>query len=111
VRAHQDLQAEPHIRDAASHRPLHVHQLYGQQAVLGRHIARIGHAAGSGPDRGDAAGIGGIAQRAADIVAKADRAHAARERRGLAAARAAGGTARMPGIFGQAVQRTDSVNA
>ncbi len=110
MRTHQYAQAEPHIGYAAGHRALHVHQLHGQQMVFGRHITRIGYAPRGRSDRCDAAGVGRIAQRTADVVAQADRTHAAGQRRRLAAAGAAGGAAGVPGISSQTVQRAIGVN-
>ena len=111
MRAHQHAQAKPHVGHAAGHRALHVHQLHGHQTVLGRDEAGIGHPARRGADRGDAAGRGRLAQRAADVVAETDRTHAAGERSRLAAARAAGRAPGMPGISRQPMQRTRGVNA
>ena len=62
-------------------------------------------------DRGDAAAVGGVAQRAADVVAEPERAHPAGQRGGLAAARAAGGDGRVPRVAGQAAQRGVGVHA
>ena len=54
---------------------------------------------------------GRIAQRAADVVAQSDRAHAAGERRGFAAAGAACCPIGVPGITGETVQRVEGVRA
>jgi hypothetical protein len=74
VRPHQYLQAKAHICNATGHRTLHMHQLQSQQSVFARPITCIGYATGRWTDRCDAAGVGRIAQRAADVVAQADRA-------------------------------------
>ena len=106
VRADQYPQAEAHIGDAAGHRSLHVHELGREQSVFGRHITRVRHAAGRRADRCDAAGVGRIAQRAADVVAEANWAHAAGKCRRLASAGAAGGATGVPRIARKTVQRT-----
>ena len=75
VRARDHLEREPHVGDGPRHRPVHLHHLHGQRAICSRNDARVGHAALGRPDRCDAAGVGGIAQRAADVVAKAEGRH------------------------------------
>ena len=111
MRASQDAQRKAYIGDPAGHRAVRMHQLSGEQQVFCRAGPCVGHAPLRGADRGDAAGVGRIAQRSADIVAEADRRHAGRERDRLAAARAARRTTRIPGVAGQPVERAVGVHA
>jgi hypothetical protein len=73
--------------------------------------AAVGRAPGGRPDRGYAAEGRGNAQRAADVVAEADRAHTAGQRRCFAAAGAAGGATGVPGISREPVQGACGVYA
>jgi hypothetical protein len=61
--------------------------------------------------RRDAATVRRVAQRSAEIVAQAERAHPGGQGRGFAAARPAGGMLRVPRVAGQAVQGRVCVHA
>ena len=74
--AGDDFQREAHIGDSPRHGALGVHQLNGHQIVLRGNETRVGHTAEGRANGGDAAGVGGIAQRAADVIAEPDRRHA-----------------------------------
>ena len=111
MRAGDHLEREPHVGDGPRHRPVHLHHLHRQRAIRRRNDARVGHATLGRPDRCDAAGAGGIAQRAADVVAKAKRGHACGQSRPFSAARTTCGPSRIPRIAGDAVQGTVRVNA
>ena len=56
---------------------LHGHQLEHDQRVLGREVRGLGHDAGRRLDRRDAAAVGRVAQRSAEVVAEAERRHPA----------------------------------
>ena len=83
--------------------------------MIGAHSGGSEDASGTTPggrlDRGDAAAVGGVAQRAAEVVAQPERRHAAGQGTGLAAARAAGRHARVPRVAGEAVQGRVGVHA
>jgi hypothetical protein len=66
---------------------------------------RSGRAPGGRPDRGDAAEGRGNAQRAADVVAEAERRSAGGDQRRFAAPAAAAGSFHIPRIVGAAVER------
>ena len=93
------------------HRPLGVHQLNADRRVDRLDHGRSGDAPQGGPQGRRAVALGGPAERAAQVVAKAQRGHACRQRHSLAAARAAGRPGGVPRVSGGAVQRVVSVPA
>src|SRR5206468_571985 len=96
---------------AARTRPLHGHQLRAGRTLLGRRLVVGRHAAERRPDARDAAAIGGIADRAAEVVAVGERRDADGERGGGAAAAAAGGARAIPRVVGAAAQLVVGVPA
>src|SRR5207237_7057922 len=63
---------EPQIADAPRQRPLHRHDLRRNRPLLGGARIEARHPAEARTDTDKAAGIGGIADRAADIIAVRD---------------------------------------
>ena len=109
--AGQDLQAQADVADPPRHRPLHGHGLEGQGPVGAGNRLGVRDKARRGPDGGDGAGVGGIAQGTADVVAEAQGAHARGQGRALPAAGAAGREALAPGVPRQAVEGGVGVDA
>ena len=99
------------VGDAARHRPLAEHLLGGGELILRWDDRRHRHHADRRLDRCDAAAVGRIAQRAADVVAESDRAHTRCDRRCFATARPTGGRVRIPGIPGETVEGRVGVDA
>ena len=99
------------VGDAAGHHALDGHQLEHDRLLDRGQRRGVRHDARRRLDRGDAAAVGRVAQRAADVVAEPERAHPAGQRRALAAARSAGGDGRVPRVAGQAAQRRVGVHA
>jgi hypothetical protein len=73
------LEAGAHVGHVAGHRTVGEHELRGDAGIFGRNDRGRRHQTGGGLDRGDAAAGGGVAQRAADVVAEPERAHARRQ--------------------------------
>ena len=104
MRRHR-AEREAHVAHLARDRSLHAHQLHRRRTLGRRRRVEGGDAAERGPDRRHAAGVGRVAQRAAEVVAVRDRADAERHRGGGAARRAARRVRVRPGILRQAAQR------
>ena len=102
--ARERLEAGAHIGHLTRQDALDGHQLEGDVQILRGDDVAGGDDAGRGLDRGDAAAMRRVAQRAADVIAQAERAHPRGDRGGLAAARAAGGARRIPRVQGAPVE-------
>ncbi|GCC49206.1 hypothetical protein chiPu_0033336, partial [Chiloscyllium punctatum] len=92
------------IGNRAGERPLHRHHLRGDRPIAGRGRIERRYATRGRAQAGDAAGVSRIADRAAEIIAMRDRAHAGSNRRRGAAAGAARCQPAAPRIVGRAVQ-------
>lgn len=84
---------ESDVGHGAGERALDEHGLHGQRCVDLVGVVGLGHPSDGGPQTDDAAGIGGVAHRPADVVAPGDRHHA----RGDGRTRPAAGATRGPG--------------
>ncbi len=110
ARAH-GRQPQPHVAHAPRERALHGHQLRAGRTLLGRRLVVGGHAAERRPDAGDAAAVGRIADRAAEVVAVGQRRDAGGERGGGAAAAAPRRVRAMPRVEGAPAQLVVGVPA
>ncbi|MGY4421693.1 hypothetical protein ACVWY2_004142 [Bradyrhizobium sp. JR6.1] len=104
VRLRHRGEACAQIGDRARERPLHRHHLRRDRTIGSRRWIERGNSSRRRTQAGDAAGIGGIADRAAEIIAVCDRAHAGSDGRCGATAGAARRQPPAPGIVGRAVQ-------
>ena len=96
---------ETGVGDRARQRALRRHEMREHRALACRAFVIGGNSPLRRLDGDDAIAMGRPAQRAADVVAMADRADAGRDRRARAAGRAAAGDGLVPRIEGQAMQR------
>ncbi len=104
VRLRHRGECDAEFGDRAGERPLHRHHLRGDRTIVGRGRIERRNSTRGRTQAGDAAGIGGIADRTAEIIAMRDRAHAGSDRRRGAAAGATRRQPAAPRIMGRAVQ-------
>ena len=107
----EDCEGEPQIGDMARHRACDGEEIAARRRIGHALARRHRDAAVAGLERGGAAALRGVAQRAAVVVAEPQRRHAAGEGGRLAAAGAAGRAVGVPGVERRAPEAALAVPA